>query len=222
MDIDISNIDIVWMLNKFFTKKIMKKKFLPLSMVIVFGFIFIGMGVYIFYNTNILNEYHRSNYWEKKSADYEKNYKKLMDKLGGSKLLATAGVSPEVMIALATQKISGKKAYDIYRAMNVSLYGDAAGDKYMKAVAMPQLAQGGIVTKPTAAIVGEKGPEMVIPLHEQRNTNQEMIKELKEQNKLMNKMIKTQVETGGATVRLDGRVIAESVGENFYDMGNGI
>ena len=106
--------------------------------------------------------------------------------------------------------------------MNVSLYGDAAGDKYMKAVAMPQLAQGGIVTKPTAAIVGEKGPEMVIPLHEQRNTNQEMIKELKEQNKLMNKMIKTQVETGGATVRLDGRVIAESVGENFYDMGNGI
>ena len=145
-----------------------------------------------------------------------------MDKLGGSKLLATAGVSPEVMIALATQKISGKKAYDIYRAMNVSLYGDAAGDKYMKAVAMPQLAQGGIVTKPTAAIVGEKGPEMVIPLHEQRNTNQEMIKELKEQNKLMNKMIKTQVETGGATVRLDGRVIAESVGENIYDMGNGI
>ena len=145
-----------------------------------------------------------------------------MDKLGGSKLLATAGVSPEVMIALATQKISGKKAYDIYRAMNVSLYGDAAGDKYMKAVAMPQLAQGGIVTKPTAAIVGEKGPEMVIPLHEQRNTNQEMIKELREQNKLMNKMIKTQVETGGATVRLDGRVIAESVGENFYDMGNGI
>ena len=43
---------------------------------IVFGFIFIGMGVYIFYNTNILNEYQRSNYWERKSADYEKTYKK--------------------------------------------------------------------------------------------------------------------------------------------------
>ena len=41
MDMDISNIDIVWRLNKFFTKKIMKKKFLPLFMVIVFGFIFI-------------------------------------------------------------------------------------------------------------------------------------------------------------------------------------
>ena len=41
MDMDISNIDIVWRLNKFFTKKIMKKKFLPLFIVIVFGFIFI-------------------------------------------------------------------------------------------------------------------------------------------------------------------------------------
>ena len=63
---------------------------------------------------------------------------------------------------------------------------------------------------------------MVIPLHEQRATNDEMIKELKQQNALMNKMIKTQVETGGATVRLDGRVIAETVGENFYDMGTGM
>ena len=43
---------------------------------IVFGLIFFGAGSYIFYNTNILNEYHRSNYWEKKSAHYEKTYKK--------------------------------------------------------------------------------------------------------------------------------------------------
>ena len=41
MDMDISNIDVVWRLNKFFTKKIMKKNFLPLFIVVVFGFIFI-------------------------------------------------------------------------------------------------------------------------------------------------------------------------------------
>ena len=41
MDMDISNIDIDWRFNKFFTKKIIKKKFLPLFIVIVFGFIFI-------------------------------------------------------------------------------------------------------------------------------------------------------------------------------------
>ena len=158
----------------------------------------------------------------KEKIPTEKNYKKLMKKLGGSKLLATAGVDPAAMIALGTGKIMGRQAFEMYKAMNVSLYGDAMGDKYMKAVAIPQLADGGIVTRPTVATVGEKGPEMIIPLHEQRDTNAEMIKELKKQNELMNKMIKTQVETGGTTVRLDGRVIAESVGENFYEMGTGM
>ena len=41
-----------------------------------FGFLFVGVGSFIFYNTNILNEYHRSPYYEKQSADYEKIYKK--------------------------------------------------------------------------------------------------------------------------------------------------
>ena len=42
----------------------------------LFGLFFICMGGYIFYNTNIINEYYRSNYWEKRSAEYEKTYKK--------------------------------------------------------------------------------------------------------------------------------------------------
>ena len=49
-----------------------------------------------------------------------------------------------------------------------------------------------------------------------------MIKEMKEQNRLMKEMIKTQIETGKTEVRLDGRVIAESTAENFYDIGNGV
>ena len=44
--------------------------------VALFGLLFIGFGSFIFYNTNILNEYHRSDYYEKRSADYEKTYKK--------------------------------------------------------------------------------------------------------------------------------------------------
>ena len=158
----------------------------------------------------------------KEKAPTEKNYNKLIDHLGQSKLLATTGISPEVMYGLGTGQIAGKKAYDTYKNMNMELYGSAAGDKYMKAIALPQLADGGIVTRPTTAVVGEKGPEMVIPLHEQRDTNAEMIKELKKQNELMNKMIKTQVETGSTTVRLDGRLISESVGQNFYEMGTGM
>ena len=38
----------------------------------------------------------------------------------------------------------------------------------------------------------------------------------------MLKMIDTQKETGNTEVRLDGRVISETVGENFYDIGNGL
>ena len=158
----------------------------------------------------------------KEKVPKQNHYNKLEKHLGTSKLLAMAGVSPELMISLGMGRTSGKPAMDIYKAMNTNLYGDAAGDKYMKAVALPQLADGGIVTKPTTAVIGERGPEMVIPLHEQKATNDAMIKEMKEQNKLMKQMIRTQVETGKTEVRLDGRVIAETTADNFYDIGNGM
>ena len=54
------------------------------------------------------------------------------------------------------------------------------------------------------------------------NVDEDMVKELKKQNKLMLKMIETQKETGKTEVRLDGRVISETVGENFYEIGNGL
>jgi hypothetical protein len=152
----------------------------------------------------------------------EANYEKLVNRLNKIKGLARAGVDAQGMIGLATGKITGPRAMDTYKKMNIALYGSAAGDKYMKAVAMPQLAQGGIVTKPTIATVGEGGPEMIIPLHEQRQSNDNMIKEMKEQNKLMKQMIKTQKETGSADIIMDGRKVAEVVSENFYDIGSGI
>ena len=39
-------------------------------------FIFLIIGSYIFYNTNILNTYHLPKYYERQSAEYEKKYKK--------------------------------------------------------------------------------------------------------------------------------------------------
>ena len=60
--------------------------------IFVFGLLFIGFGSFIFYNTNILNEYHRSDYWEKRSADYEKTYKKFKN----STQPKITGVSGEV------------------------------------------------------------------------------------------------------------------------------
>ena len=42
----------------------------------LFIVLFIGAGSYIFYNTNILNDYHPREHWEQQSADGEKAYKK--------------------------------------------------------------------------------------------------------------------------------------------------
>lgn len=154
----------------------------------------------------------------------EPNYQKLVDRLNKIKGLARAGVDAGTMIALGTGKITGPQAMDAYKKMNTALYGSAAGDKYMKAVAQPQvqLASGGIVTRPTTALVGESGPEMVIPLHEQRQANENLVKEMKEQNKLMKLMIQTQKDTAGTEIIMDGRKVAETVSNNFYDIGNGI
>ncbi len=59
----------------------------------------------------------------------------------------------------------------------------AGGDKYRKALAIPSLAAGGIVNRPTTALIGERGPEAVVPLG-----NSEMMQELKKQNKLLAEM----------------------------------
>ena len=161
----------------------------------------------------------------KENAPTEKNYNKLLEKISGSKTLKPlwrANIDPSMLIALHRGGLRGKGAFDAYAAINTALYGSAAGDKYHQAMQVgPQLAEGGIVTRPTQAIIGEKGPEVVIPLTEQRRKDKEMIDEMKKQNKLMMEMIKTQKETGKTEVRLDGRKISETVGENFYDIGSG-
>ena len=42
---------------------------------------FIIFGSFIFYNTNVLNDYHQPKYYEKLSAEYEKKYKKYKSKV---------------------------------------------------------------------------------------------------------------------------------------------
>ena len=114
----------------------------------------------------------------------------------------------------------GGAAPKMFSAINTSLYGKGGGDKYRKALAVkavPSLASGGIVNRPTTALIGERGPEAVVPLGDS-----EMVQELRKQNKLMTEMIKTQKETAQTEIRMDGRVVSEIVGENFYNIGNGL
>ena len=146
----------------------------------------------------------------------EANFNKMVEKMGTSSLIASMGVPAPALIALAQGKMNGGAAAKVYKTINTSLYGSGA-DKYRKALAIPALAAGGVVNRPTTALIGERGPEAVVPLGDS-----EMMKEMKKQNKLMEEMIRTQKETGNPEIRLDGRVVSEIVGQNFYDIGNGV
>ena len=57
---------------------------------LVFGFLFLSIGSFIFYNTNILNEYHPPKYWESLAAEYEKKYKKFKN-IDQPKIIAVNG-----------------------------------------------------------------------------------------------------------------------------------
>jgi len=146
----------------------------------------------------------------------EANFQKLTEKLGTSSLISSMGIPAPHLIALGTGQTSGGAATKMYSSINRSLYG-AGGDKYRKALAIPSLAAGGIVNRPTTALIGEAGPEAVVPLG-----NSEMMQELKKQNKLMAEMIKTQKETGTPEIRMDGKLVSEVVGKNFYETGLGM
>ena len=91
------------------------------------------------------------------------------------------------------------------------------------------MAKGGIVTGPTQAVIGEKGPEAVIPLdqhggyasRQQQQDQQDMISELKKQNQQFGMFMKN-MGNAKTVLQVDGRQLAETVGENMYDMNQGI
>ena len=146
----------------------------------------------------------------------EANFNKMVETLGTSRLVASMGIPAPALIALAQGQTGGTQASKLYSSVNRSLYGNTP-DRYRKALSIPALAAGGIVNRPTTALIGERGPEAVVPLG-----NSEMMQELRKQNKLMAEMIKTQKETAQTEIRMDGRIVSEVVGQNFYDIGNGL
>ena len=91
------------------------------------------------------------------------------------------------------------------------------------------MASGGIVTRPTNAVVGEAGPEAVIPLdqhggyasRQQMQDQKDMISELKKQNQQMGMFIKNMGDAK-TVLNVDGRQLAETVGQNMYEINTGI
>ena len=91
------------------------------------------------------------------------------------------------------------------------------------------MAKGGIVTKPTNAVIGEAGPEAVIPLgqhggyasRQQQDDQKNIITELRKQNQQMGMFIKN-IGSAKTVLNVDGRELAEAVGKGMYDINSGV
>lgn len=78
-----------------------------------------------------------------------------------------------------------------------------------------EFAKGGVVNKATNAIIGEAGPEAVVPLE-----NSELVKEMREIRKATQQLVRI-IGDGKTTINLDGRILAESTGLNMYKIAQG-
>ena len=91
------------------------------------------------------------------------------------------------------------------------------------------MAAGGIVTQATNAVIGEAGPEAVIPLDkfndysgiDQKKDNQNIITELRKQNQQMQMFIK-KIGDAKTVLQVDGRTLAETVGQGMYEINVGM
>jgi hypothetical protein len=98
--------------------------------------------------------------------------------------------------------------------------------------AIPKLAEGGVVSKPTVALIGEAGPEAVVPLDQiaqespQTSTtivesdNSDLKKELQEMKQLMASLISQipSIASRPITVELNGNKVGQALGQNAYRM----
>ena len=109
-----------------------------------------------------------------------------------------------------------------------TLGGPKLGDIVINNI--PQLAEGGIVSKPTVALIGEAGPEAVVPLDQIAQEspgvsttvvepdNSDLKKELQEMKQLMADLI-AQIPTIAnrpIVVELNGNKVGQALGQNAY------
>ena len=94
---------------------------------------------------------------------------------------------------------------------------------------IPMLAKGGIVENPTLAVLGEAGPEAVIPLDKLSSTVNgtiesspqnvdELKQELQELKQIMSGFVEQmgQVVNRPITVELNGNKVGQALGQNSY------
>ena len=128
------------------------------------------------------------------------------------------GNSAATLLALLSGQMgSTGEENQAYAKFNQAFYGGQT-----------EMAKGGIVTRPTNAIIGEKGPEAVIPLgqhggyasRQQQEDQKNIITELRKQNQQFGLFIKNMGDSK-TVLNVDGRKLAEAVGQGMYDINTG-
>ena len=77
------------------------------------------------------------------------------------------------------------------------------GGKTFKLPQIPKLAKGGIVDSPTIAMIGEDGPEAVVPLNRKNNPR----------GVGMGGGVTVNINVGGVTDKTDKRALAKEIGD---------
>ena len=173
-----------------------------------------------------------------KNKPSDEEQKKLIEAVAGNKYIGyglRGQVGPQQFLGLLGGAVTdARTAMAMYDSLNQSFYGKST---YTEPVMM---AEGGVVTRPTHAVIGEAGPEAVIPLTgfaaanaaggyeraqqysdlDQKEDNKDMIMELKKQNQQMSYLIR-KMGDAKTVLNVDGRQLAEAVGQAAFDINNG-
>ena len=155
---------------------------------------------------------------KQRNAPTDESFDDLKKGLTTSKVLGRYLVPSNVenFIGLMSGKVTDTaQGNQLYKHFNNLFYGTP-------------MAEGGIVTRPTNAVIGEKGPEAVIPLdrhngyasRQQEDDQKNIIGELKKSNQQMQIFIKN-IGAAKTVLNVDGRQLAETVGQNMYDINTG-
>ena len=125
------------------------------------------------------------------------------------------GASPSQLLGLLAGQVgSTADELSMYKRYNNTFYGTP-------------MAKGGIVTRPTSAVIGEAGPEAVIPLdqydgyasRQQKQDQKDIITELRKSNQQMQTFIKN-IGDAKTVLQVDGRILAETVGESMFEIAS--
>ena len=100
------------------------------------------------YNSTLAEKFVNSMMWDGKKAVSQKIFYGAMDKIKD-----TLGASKLRQLGILAAPLTG----------GVSASVTALVDAWARSHGLPTFAQGGLVTKPTLALIGEAGPEFVIP-----------------------------------------------------------